>query len=63
MFPTLNEMHTKNVYVVHDQHENDDVILRLTSQKETFKIYVADNIDRKEETLSAKCICLNQFAD
>ena len=50
----LNEMHTENAYIVHDQQENDDVILTLTSQKETFSIYVADTIDRKEETLSGK---------
>ena len=56
-------MHTENAYIVHDQQENDDVILPLTSQKETFKTYVADNIDRKEETLSGKRICLNQFLD
>ena len=47
-------MHTENAYIVHDQQENDDVILPLTSQKETFAIYVADNIDRKEEILSRK---------
>ena len=49
-------MHTENAYIVHDQQENDDVILPLTSQKETFAIYVADNIDRKEEILSRKWI-------
>ena len=49
-YSVLNEMHTENAYIVHDQQENDDVILPLTSQKETFTIYVADNIDRKEET-------------
>ena len=53
-YSILNEMHTENAYIVHDQQENDDVILPLTSQKETFTIYVADNIDRKEETLSGK---------
>ena len=49
-YSVLNEMHTENAYIVHDQQENDDVILPLISQKETFTIYVADNIDRKEET-------------
>ena len=37
-------------------------ILPLTSQKEKFTFYVADNLDRKEETLSRKLICLNQSA-
>ena len=53
-YSILNEMHTENVYIVHDQQENDDIILPLTSQKETFTIYVVDNIDRKEETLPGK---------
>ena len=56
-------MHTENAYIVHDQQENDDIILPLTSQKETFTIYVVDNIDRKEETLPGKWSCLNQFTD
>ena len=47
-------MHTHNAYIVHDQQEKDDVILPLTSQKETFTIYVENNIDRKEETLLGK---------
>ena len=38
-YSILNEMHTENVYIVHDQQENDDIILQLTSQKETFTIY------------------------
>ena len=53
-YSILNEMQTENAYIVHDQQESDDVILPLTSQKETFTIYVADNIERKEETLSGK---------
>jgi len=62
-YSILNEIHTENAYIIHDKQENDDVILPLTSQKETFTIYVADNIDRNEETLSGKLIYLNQFAD
>ena len=50
-YSILNEMYTENAYIVHDQQENDDVILPLIIQKETFTIYVADNIDRKEKTL------------
>lgn len=62
-YSILNEMHTENAYIIHDKQENDDIILPLTSEKETFTIYVADNIDRNEETLSGKLIYLNQFAD
>ena len=35
----------------------------INQSKETFTIYVADNIDREEKTLSVKWICSNQFAD
>ena len=62
-YSILNGMHTEDAYIVHDQQENDGVILQLTSQKETFTICVADNIDRKEETFSGKWIFLNQFTD
>ena len=53
-YSILNEMHIENSYIVYEQQEIADVILPLTTQKETFTIYVADNIDRKEETLSGK---------
>ena len=33
-YSILKDMHTENAYVVHDQQENDDVILSLISQKE-----------------------------
>ena len=39
-------MHTEN-----DQQQAE-VILPLNCLKESFTVYVADNIDRKEETLS-----------
>ena len=62
-YSILNEMHTENAYIVHERQKNNDVILPLVSQKETFTIYVADNIYRNEETLSGKWICLNQYVD
>ena len=49
----LTEMHTQNAYNIQD-HQQEDVILPLDSRKEAFTIYVADNIDRKEKTLSGK---------
>ena len=49
-YSILSEMHTENAYRIHDQ-QSEDVILPLQSKKETFTIYVADNIDRSEETL------------
>ena len=52
-YSTLSEMHTENAYSIQDQ-QLEDVILPLHSQRETFTIYVADNIDRKEETLSGR---------
>ena len=44
-------MHTENAYIIQDQQQAD-VILPLNCLKESFTVYVADNIDRKEETLS-----------
>ena len=52
-YSILTEMHTENAYNIQD-HQQEDVILPLDSRKEAFTIYVADNIDRKEETLSGK---------
>ena len=46
-------MHTENAHNIQD-HQQEDVILPLDSRKEVFTIYVAANIDRKEETLSGK---------
>lgn len=44
-------MHTANAYNIQDQQE-EDAIFQLKSQKDSFTIDFADNIDRKEETLS-----------
>ena len=51
-YSILSKLHTENAYSI--QEQQGDVILPLHSRRETFTIYVADNIDRKEETLSGK---------
>ena len=51
----LSEMHTENTYHIQDQ-QLENVILPLHSQRETFTIYVADNINMTEETLSGNHI-------
>ncbi len=51
-YSTLSEMLTENAYKIADQQAFADVILPDTLAKVLFAIYVADNIDRNEETLS-----------
>ena len=51
-YSTLSEMLTENAYKIADQQAFADVILPETLAKVLFAIYVADNIDRNEETLS-----------
>ena len=43
-------MHLENAYTIQDQ-QKADVNFLLNCLKESFTVYVADNIDRKEETL------------
>ena len=50
-YSVLSKMHTGNAYIIQGQQQ-EDVILLINSQNESFTIYVEDNIDRKEETLS-----------
>ena len=50
-YSILSEMHTENAYIIQDQQQAD-FILPLKCLKESFTLYVAENIDRKEETLS-----------
>ena len=47
----LSEIHTENTYFIQKQ-QPDKVILPINTPKEEFTIYVADNIDRNEETLT-----------
>ena len=57
-YSVLSELHTENVFQIQDVQLEKDVILPLGSQNEEFTIYVADNIDRREETLSGNQISL-----
>ena len=49
-YSILSEMHTENAYIIQYQQQAD-VILPLNCLKESFTVYVPNNIDRKEETL------------
>ena len=49
-YSILSDMHTENAYIIQYQQQAD-VILPLNCLKESFTVYVANNIDRKEETL------------
>ena len=46
------EIQTENAYMIVDQQIQSGCVLPINYLKEVFSIYVADNIDRKEETLS-----------
>ena len=48
-FLILSEMYSQNACIIRDQQQRD-AIMSLNSQKESFAIHVANNIDRKEET-------------
>ena len=50
-YAILSEMHTENAYFIQIQRA-DEVILPVNTAKEAFMVYVADNIDRGEETLT-----------
>ena len=50
-YSILSEMHTENAYSIQKQH-SDEVILPINTAKEAFTIYVPDNIDWNEETLT-----------
>ena len=53
---SISEMLTENAYKVAEQQTDADVILPEATAKEQFDIYVADNIDRAEETLTGMTI-------
>ena len=55
-YSILSEMLTENAYKVAEQQTDADVILPEATAKEQFTIYVADNIDRAEETLTGMTI-------
>ena len=49
-YSILSEMHTENAFRIQDQ-QLDEIVIPEDSVKEKFTVYVADNIDRNEETL------------
>ena len=51
-YTLLMESQTENAYKIHELQTESGYILPIDCQKEAFTIYVADNIDRNEETLS-----------
>ena len=64
-YSILEELDTENAYKIVDEQEQGLVILPNGVQKEVFTMVVADNIDRREETLSGKSflILLNILAN
>ena len=53
-YSTLMEIQTENAYSILSQQTVEGYILPLDCKREAFSIFVADNIDRKEETVSGK---------
>ena len=51
-YSILSELNTENAYAIQKEQTQDNLILPENVVKELFTIYVADNIDRNEETLS-----------
>ena len=52
-YTQLMDIQTENAYSIMDQQKENGSSL-INALKELFSIYVADNIDRNEETLSGK---------
>ena len=50
-YSILSEMYTKNAYLIQKQ-QSDEVVLPINTAKEVFTIYVADDIDRNEVSLT-----------
>lgn len=50
------ETHTKNAYKILEQQLENTFILPLDYKKEEYTIYITNNIDYKEETLSSNKI-------
>ena len=51
-YSVLSVMNTENAYNLHDMQINIDVVIPIGRKSKDFTIYVCDNIDRREETLS-----------
>ena len=50
----LKEAETENSYKIYDQHINNACMIPKKYKKDTLTIFVAENIDCKEKTLSGK---------
>ena len=48
------EAETENAYKIYKQQLNNDYIIPKKCKKDTLTIFVADNVDHNEETLSGK---------
>ena len=57
----LMELFTENAYKIYEERLENSVVLPRDALKEEFTIYVADNIDRLEETLSGMKFSLKQL--
>ena len=57
-YSLLEEMETENAYKVIDE-QTEGVIIPKECKKNVLTVLVADNIDRKEETLSGKSNIVN----
>ena len=50
-YSIISEMHTENAFRIQEQ-QLDEIVIHEDTVKEKFTVYVADNIDRNEETLT-----------
>ena len=57
-YTLLMESQTENAFKIVEQQADECLIIPVDAEKEAFTIYVADNIDRNEETLSGKLLSI-----
>ena len=50
-YSILSEMHTENAFRIQKQ-QLDEIVIPEDTVKDKFTVYVAENIDRNEETLT-----------
>ena len=50
-YSIISEMHTENAFRIQEQ-QLDEIVIHEDTVKEKFTVYVTDNIDRNEETLT-----------
>ena len=51
-YSVLMELQTENVFKIYEKQSTNNCITPANCTKEAFTIFVADNIDRNEETLT-----------